>query len=130
LCTSTSSVAFGCSRSTFPCSPFAAFLFPSRRAHRGLHSSPTRRSSDLPTRIDLHARREAGVSPLNYIYLAIILFTIGSATVLLRSEEHTSELQSRFDLVCRLLLEKKKKQYHDGWNGLERHGALERACGC
>src|SRR5207249_6345669 len=26
----------------------------------------------------------------------------------LRSEEHTSELQSRFDLVCRLLLEKKK----------------------
>src|SRR5437868_10320155 len=26
-----------------------------------------------------------------------------------RSEEHTSELQSRFDLVCRLLLEKKKR---------------------
>src|SRR5438067_3611130 len=32
--------------------------------------------------------------------------------VRLRSEEHTSELQSRFDLVCRLLLEKKKdKKY-------------------
>src|SRR5438067_8282454 len=33
-----------------------------------------------------------------------------------RSEEHTSELQSRFDLVCRLLLEKKKKiniTYHN-----------------
>src|SRR5699024_11679444 len=28
----------------------------------------------------------------------------------LRSEEHTSELQSRFDLVCRLLLEKKKQR--------------------
>src|SRR3989440_4577788 len=28
----------------------------------------------------------------------------------LRSEEHTSELQSRSDLVCRLLLEKKKKK--------------------
>src|SRR5437868_8653922 len=27
-----------------------------------------------------------------------------------RSEEHTSELQSRFDLVCRLLLEKKNQQ--------------------
>src|SRR5437868_14570443 len=27
-----------------------------------------------------------------------------------RSEEHTSELQSRFDLVCRLLLEKKKNK--------------------
>src|SRR5437868_13232085 len=31
------------------------------------------------------------------------------AAVGARSEEHTSELQSRFDLVCRLLLEKKKK---------------------
>src|SRR5699024_11953462 len=30
--------------------------------------------------------------------------------VVKRSEEHTSELQSRFDLVCRLLLEKKKKK--------------------
>src|SRR5207249_11385169 len=30
------------------------------------------------------------------------------ATKQMRSEEHTSELQSRFDLVCRLLLEKKK----------------------
>src|SRR5699024_11229725 len=29
-----------------------------------------------------------------------------------RSEEHTSELQSRFDLVCRLLLEKKKTKTH------------------
>src|SRR5699024_11845402 len=30
-----------------------------------------------------------------------------------RSEEHTSELQSRFDLVCRLLLEKKKAANND-----------------
>src|SRR5207247_8341695 len=30
-----------------------------------------------------------------------------------RSEEHTSELQSRVDLVCRLLLEKKKKNHTD-----------------
>src|SRR5699024_11927894 len=29
-----------------------------------------------------------------------------------RSEEHTSELQTRFDLVCLLLLEKKKFQFH------------------
>src|SRR5699024_12143836 len=34
----------------------------------------------------------------------------GKINVLPRSEEHTSELQSRFDLVCRLLLEKKKTQ--------------------
>src|SRR5207249_1880376 len=33
-----------------------------------------------------------------------------AALVVVRSEEHTSELQSRFDLVCRLLLEKKKKK--------------------
>src|SRR5438067_9754480 len=34
---------------------------------------------------------------------------IGPRTITaMRSEEHTSELQSRFDLVCRLLLEKKK----------------------
>src|SRR5690349_23613004 len=31
----------------------------------------------------------------------------------MRSEEHTSELQSRRDLVCRLLLEKKKKKTQD-----------------
>src|SRR2546428_3478376 len=34
-----------------------------------------------------------------------------------RSEEHTSELQSRSDLVCRLLLEK-KKTLHEMWTGL------------
>src|SRR2546430_7618968 len=34
-----------------------------------------------------------------------------------RSEEHTSELQSQSNLVCRLLLEKKKKHYHR----LDRH---------
>src|SRR5690349_23239359 len=34
----------------------------------------------------------------------------GTSPTRARSEEHTSELQSRRDLVCRLLLEKKKKQ--------------------
>src|SRR2546421_9604450 len=33
-----------------------------------------------------------------------------------RSEEHTSELQSRSDLVCRLLLEKKKKRIPNSYN--------------
>src|SRR2546421_5756313 len=36
---------------------------------------------------------------------------ISYAVFCLRSEEHTSELQSRSDIVCRLLLEKKKKTY-------------------
>src|SRR5436190_16194100 len=35
-----------------------------------------------------------------------------------RSEEHTSELQSHSDLVCRLLLEKKKKQLRTIWHVL------------
>src|SRR5260221_1905307 len=46
--------------------------------------------------------------------LAIIVENLGQAfsrnTDLVRSEEHTSELQSHSDLVCRLLLEKKKSE--------------------
>src|SRR5437667_8738332 len=38
-------------------------------------------------------------------------FAIDAAYVRARSEEHTSELQSHHDLVCRLLLEKKKQRY-------------------
>src|SRR5690349_23200474 len=37
---------------------------------------------------------------------------LGEDDLRARSEEHTSELQSRRDLVCRLLLEKKKKKYN------------------
>src|SRR5260221_9804654 len=53
--------------------------------------------------------------------------SLGSRTEGVRSEEHTSELQSHSDLVCRLLLEKKKKSVcsilwsskfiSDTWNG-------------
>src|SRR2546429_7057906 len=39
-----------------------------------------------------------------------------------RSEEHTSELQSRLHLVCRLLLEKKKTRYNTSVRALDRHG--------
>src|SRR5256884_3040638 len=46
------------------------------------------------------------------VWFLIQLFNAGSvATVQTRSEEHTSELQSRLHLVCRLLLEKKKIQF-------------------
>src|SRR5256886_12555779 len=41
--------------------------------------------------------------------LMIVFVTVG--LILLRSEEHTSELQSQSNLVCRLLLEKKKKSH-------------------
>src|SRR5690606_41413272 len=40
-----------------------------------------------------------------YLWIAIFI----KRTLLKRSEEHTSELQSRENLVCRLLLEKKKR---------------------
>src|SRR5437879_8658113 len=66
---------------------------------RDLHSFPTRRSSDLSV---------ASVLP----WKALSMTTIpGPSTPLPwpRSEEHTSELQSPMYLVCRLLLEKKKK---------------------
>src|SRR5699024_11732359 len=46
------------------------------------------------------------INPSFVLQLDLIL----TQTKDLRSEEHTSELQSRFDLVCRLLLEKKKNQ--------------------
>src|SRR2546427_9469217 len=42
----------------------------------------------------------------------------------MRSEEHTSELQSQSNLVCRLLLEKKKKSY-SYTNGIERRDGGE-----
>src|SRR5699024_12404388 len=78
------------------------FLFPCRRDPRDLHSFPTRRSSDLPAQLV----KSAGQG-------AFALFfaphrRVGRKDRRRRSEEHTSELQSRFDLVCRLLLEKKK----------------------
>src|SRR5690349_22081782 len=43
-------------------------------------------------------------------YASPTQFLITGIVTQVRSEEHTSELQSRRDLVCRLLLEKKKKK--------------------
>src|SRR5947209_17812008 len=43
-----------------------------------------------------------------FLIFAAFILTIGVMRMLYRSEEHTSELQSRQYLVCRLLLEKKK----------------------
>src|SRR5690554_7337278 len=45
-------------------------------------------------------------------YQRAVIFMLGRFHKVKRSEEHTSELQSRPHLVCRLLLEKKKKNYH------------------
>src|SRR5207249_11705748 len=89
-------------------------------SHRHLHSFPTRRSSDLTFQgkpWTVHGRKMYAYDPVSrqLIMVRPIRLTTGYDPkslqlfpVVLRSEEHTSELQSRFDLVCRLLLEKKK----------------------
>src|SRR5207248_11206655 len=90
-------------------------LFFSCYAHpRPLHSFPTRRSSDLirstrssnPTSKGRHATRRASTAARSCATQRSA--TCSPRAVSIRSEEHTSELQSPYDLVCRLLLEKKK----------------------
>src|SRR5690625_5489871 len=56
----------------------------------------------------------APAAPAPRAPLREILSAIVSSSKQMRSEEHTSELQSRGHLVCRLLLEKKKKQSRKG----------------
>src|SRR5699024_12080913 len=50
---------------------------------------------------------ELGYNAINP--LVDFIHYLNKGLIALRSEEHTSELQSRFDLVCRLLLEKKNR---------------------
>src|SRR5207249_11777815 len=96
-----------------PPSPLFFYHYP--RAHRDLHSFPTRRSSDLDRLAacpGLAARRrpipaQSAGHPADPRMGHTRMQDLCSEAE--RSEEHTSELQSRFDLVCRLLLEKKKK---------------------
>src|SRR5207302_9693825 len=85
----------------FPGSSLSFFFFYCSRDHRHLHSFPTRRSSDLYLCPPADGFRNRIVSVL------ILLFETDENT---RSEEHTSELQSREKLVCRLLLEKKNHE--------------------
>src|SRR5438105_8049119 len=99
----------------------------SLRAPLELLSFPTRRSSDLPRRHRGCARRRGGEPLEGAVFLAARqeqpvgrgrsaarvlepVQELGRLIAHVRSEEHTSELQSRVDLVCRLLLEKKKGQ--------------------
>src|SRR5260221_3141506 len=48
---------------------------------------------------------------ISFVLMMVLTLNVRTiiSTKLMRSEEHTSELQSHSDLVCRLLLEKKKK---------------------
>src|SRR5688572_32626807 len=80
------------------------FFFLLLRFAGDLHSFPTRRSSDLFVAL---LAGEPGIGKTRLAYELGKTARSRRATVV-RSEEHTSELQSQSNLVCRLLLEKKK----------------------
>src|SRR5690606_41952731 len=101
---------------------FYAFFSACAGAHRVLPSFPTRRSSDLDDgervgrdllcqpplaqqRAIEHGRLAGAEHGRDHRGVVELVGAVGRD----RSEEHTSELQSRENLVCRLLLEKKKK---------------------
>src|SRR5688572_32660941 len=76
---------------------------PKARVRRGVEASGVRR------------RWEEGVRfGMSFPHRRAAIVSIGDEIVLGRSEEHTSELQSKSNLVCRLLLEKKKTDTHIG----------------
>src|SRR5438034_4357849 len=104
-------------------------IFHGHDTRRGLHSFPTRRSSDLEAGrprfpVLLKAAAGGGGKGMRLVREegelasafeaaqseALKAFGAGEVYVEKRSEEHTSELQSHSDLVCRLLLEKKNAE--------------------
>src|SRR5207244_13290083 len=108
------------------CSTFSFFSFHSRCHNLDSPSFPTRRSSDLDADEDRDQLQQAlddvaqhrgppsprGAAPPAGRPRRVERRALGAPPrppLLLRSEEHTSELQSPDHLVCRLLLEKKKK---------------------
>src|SRR5690606_42027800 len=99
------------------------FSFYRSRDPRDLHSFPTRRSSDLPHRlegtrrgtllpVDGRQSRRNRPPPSPRHREPEGHRNRRRCARHRRSEEHTFELQSRENLVCRLLLEKKKKKKH------------------
>src|SRR5690606_41365389 len=98
--------------------------------HRVLPPFPTRRSSDLRRAVEIDSTSASALEAMGWIEFkqgsaedavrwltraaeledasARVFEHLGDVHEALRSEEHTSELQSRENLVCRLLLEKKK----------------------
>src|SRR2546422_3480050 len=87
--------------------PPRSTLFPSRRSSDLVEVFHARDSGAGADRRAPRRRRPSpqftGLRPMSY-FLSLLY----KLERLMRSEEHTSELQSRLHLVCRLLLEKKK----------------------
>src|SRR5438105_10518908 len=97
--------------------PSAASLMCSGRLFRALHLGPPLGSGAKPNFVAITtcSRNGARASPTSSSFVYGPYTSAVSKNVTprsTRSEEHTSELQSRVDLVCRLLLEKKKTKRH------------------
>src|SRR2546422_8495636 len=97
--------------------PPRSTLFPYTTLFRSLHADDAAGGPDvaLPSQrrglLHRDAGRHTGRQHAVPILLRLVLEDVPDAGVSgQRSEEHTSELQSRLHLVCRLLLEKKKKK--------------------
>src|SRR5690349_22596145 len=87
--------------------PPRSTLFPYTTLFRSPGRGPGRAASRRCVDRLAAAAARAGAAPLRASWRPARTGAAGAAR---RSEEHTSELQSRRDLVCRLLLEKKKKK--------------------
>src|SRR2546422_5051842 len=97
--------------------PPRSTLFPYTTLFRSL--AKVRAATGLPILTDVHETSHVSAAAQVADVLQIpaflcrqtdLLVAAGRAGRAVRSEEHTSELQSRLHLVCRLLLEKKKKK--------------------
>src|SRR3712207_8783852 len=87
--------------------PPRSTLFPYTTLFRSLLVLLPEEDPVLRGRRDEQAGRHGGGEQRDEVDVALEVGELGA-----RSEEHTSELQSRQYLVCRLLLEKKKKQLY------------------
>src|SRR5438067_10521371 len=79
--------------------------------------------------VEKHGRNEQWKQRLQAIKAQAAAETSRALGQARRSEEHTSELQSRFDLVCRLLLEKKNAHIFQNQTVLKSMVAIPRSLG-
>src|SRR2546422_29629 len=90
--------------------PPRSTLFPYTTLFRSLWTAPSAQTGE----VTLIGASTNVAEPGQTVRIRILRWSSDAERTPLRSEEHTSELQSRLHLVCRLLLEKKKKKQHEG----------------
>src|SRR5690606_40487639 len=94
-------------------SPLCPYTTPSRSSARWRAELAGRArryaAGDVHSATELTLRQRLRLGPDTSLRLDVVRRREAMQTTRERSEEHTSELQSRENLVCRLLLEKKKK---------------------